>query len=129
MSDVYKTIRAFKDLCHKLTTDGISKTDIQKEAGIGFGLMKQILEYDPVAVKIRSASVEKLKAFITKKVEEMEKDLQEESDKLPAPPLPDNIPYSVDDDLLSRLGNLINEFQGKGWKLDIMISRYYKPEN
>jgi hypothetical protein len=127
MSDNYKTIRAFHDLAVKLMSDGIPKTTIQKEAGIGFGLMNQILKFDPVAVKIRSESIEKIKSYVEKKVDEMERDLEDSKPPGDPDPGPVNIPYSVDNDLLSRLGNLINEFQGRGWKLDVMISRIYKP--
>ena len=123
MAENYKTIRAFHDLARALMAKPEwNQTKIMEEAGITHKLMREILDYDPVSVKIRSESVEKLKAFIAR-------DWSDPFTKEPKPitEAPKDIPYHPDKDLLSRLGNLINEFQGRGYKLDIQITRIYNP--
>ena len=114
MSQNYKIIREFKKVAESLIDEGMGKTKIMHEAGITHTCLTEILEYDPVSVKIHKPTIEKLQAFIdTHKKEE---------------PKEPSMPTLNREGLLGELSRLINDFQAVGYKLDVNITRTYKPE-
>ena len=113
MSQNYKIIREFKELVENIMEQGVSKTQIIEESGVAFARINEILNYDPVSVKIQDKTIEKLQVFID---EHKKKETHERE-----------IVTLNKDCLLSELSALINDFQVIGYKLDVNISLIYKP--
>jgi len=137
MSNHYQIIAKARDIANVLAEyPDWTKTAIIKEMGVDFYLYEDIMKLDPVVVgdKIRTKTIEKLKAFIEKHLCILDKEPvprgvrtsksvdpfdppvpipRKEEPKKPDPP--------KGDDPLTRLDDLIAEFASRGYKLETRI--------
>jgi len=138
MSNTYKTIARARDIAKailRLPNPEWNKTSLVKEMGITFGLYADIMEMDPVSVKIKTPTVEKLKAFVSKHEHILDKkkepahllngkpmDEKVKAKSLSAKAIPKNH-EAIDDgeDLLVSLNILSDKFQKKGYRLSVRI--------
>jgi len=128
MSQVYKSIRRFKELVLECQSRGWTQQSILDASGVNFRLFKEIMEFDPVAVRIRSDSVEKIDKFIT----EFDGKPKKESaipDKpaTPKPPEPSPVGTRSIGDSLDKLTELMKEFSKKGYTLKVEIQKTAVP--
>jgi hypothetical protein len=150
MSDNYKVIRRAKEAMNNLIDiKGWSVNQLVNEIGITHTMVNEITTQEAVSVKIRNMSVEKLRNFINKFDNGIDKPARKGSLRTApqvdefAVPVPESMQESIPeergikeapganresgDKMLDELNVLANKFKMKGWKLDITLSRIYTP--
>lgn len=154
MSDNYKVIRRAQEAINKLlNVEKWSINQVVKTIDITHTLVKEIRDQDPVTVNIREVSVEKLRVFLDKYEAGIEKPPTKRKNKLTLTKKEDRGQFDVTvpesmvtaippdvgmqvapgaeikpagsgNDLMDDLNAIIARFKLKGYKVDVMISRF-----
>jgi len=137
MSDNYKTIARARDIAKALLTHLTwTKSSVVAEMGVTFSLYSDIMEMDPVSIKIRTPTVNKLHAFIEKHEAILDKEptppgvtRSKPEDPFPivpnkpTPPKPPPPPNDSGGDPLAELDALVEKFARRGYKLHTRIEK------
>jgi hypothetical protein len=148
MSDNYKVIRQTREHIKDLKAAGWSHGKIAKTIDVAHPMVADILNIDEVALDLREPTIKKLRKFndtrsaAIKFRETAEKAIEKHAGPLPAavpdPPPPDLErqklqpvlkEFVISDDLLAMTDSLIAEYNERGYRMDVQISKIYKPEN
>lgn len=150
MSDNYKVIRrakvAFLELLH---VEKWSMNQVVKTVGITHTMVSEICDQDPVGIKIREVSIEKLRKFVDKYDKGIDKPIRKGSvrtarlvDEFPTnvtPSMQESIPKDrgireapgadkgSGNDLMDQLNTLGSKFKMKGWNLEAKLSKIFIP--
>jgi len=145
MSDTYKTISRAREISKALLTMLTwTKSAIVNEMGVTFALYQDIMEVDPVAIKIRTPTIEKLKAFIAKHEAILDKEPKpmgvtrsaptDPFPVIPRKPSPESVGLTpiikeselIDGDPLAELDRLEAKFAKRGYKLETRIIKIHQ---
>lgn len=138
MSDNYKVIRASRENIKELKAMGWSHGKIAKTIDVAHAKIQDILEMDEVALDLREVTIKKLRKFNDGMVAKPKPPDNKPTPPVPDPPAPDLEAqkvrpvlkqFVVSDDLLAMTDSLIAEFNERGYRMDVAISKIYKPEN
>ncbi|RKZ97260.1 MAG: hypothetical protein DRI97_00055 [Bacteroidetes bacterium] len=145
MSDNYKLIRLVRDAIQTLLDSGWTHSSVVNEIGISHGLVKEIMEFDPVSVNVREPTVEKMRSFLLRNDKGISKPIRK-APKRKAPiveEFPVEVPESMQDaipvdtkierdpsstsNLLYELSELADKFAKNGYRLDASLTMIYEP--
>ncbi len=153
MSDNYKVIRRTKEAVLELKAQGWTHNGICSEIGITHALLNDIESIDPVAIKVRSGTIDKMRAFLDQYEVGIEKPLRKSSrpeketvnftppvdefrtkvpesmeDAIPEHRGIEKGPVDPDGNLLNDLNVLARRFDRAGYQLNANIELIHKSE-
>ena len=134
MSDNYKVIRQTREAVKELKSQGWSNAKIASKINIVHGMVQDLIDLDEVALNVREATLIKFRKFLDERSPvKKEPEITDQKYSEAAPPVepwsPVLKPLVMTDDLLAWLDTLIAEFNERGYRLDVVIHKIYKPDS
>ena len=139
MSEHYKIIRRTREAIKELKAKAWAPTKIAKHIGVSLAVVQDILVIDEVAMNLRTPTIEKFVKFLAshekKKPVQIIPEPKPERKREPDPNQDEQIPqpafkkFVISDDLLAMTDSLIVEYNERGYRMDVTISRIFKPDS